>query len=159
MKRRLLAVLAVALCLWAGLAAASHNDAFPRSSISPSQFPALAAKVRHDMQPGGRYLVNDAQRTDINQRLDAMQKLLDGHASVDELSQQQQLELFNNQESVNAVLTQRDGDEKICREETPTGSLIAQHICLTRRQIEAQSANGEQTMQELHRSGRAMQGE
>ncbi|TBR36930.1 MULTISPECIES: hypothetical protein [Dyella] len=158
MKHVSLAVLAAALCLWTGLAAASHTDPFPRNATTPSQFPALAAKVRADMQPGGRYLVNDAQRAEIDQRLDAMQKLLEGHDSVDQLTQQQQLDLFNNQERVNAVLTQRDGDEKICSVQTQTGSAIAQRTCDTRRQLEARSADGANTMQEVHRSERATHG-
>lgn len=158
MKRTLPAALAAVWCLWAGAAGASHPDPFPRNAVTPSQFPALSAEVKQDMQPGGRYLVNDAQRAEITQRLDSMEKLLQGHASVDELSAQQQLDLFNNQERVNAVLTQRDGDEKICHVQTQTGSAIAQRTCDTRRQLEARSANGTDTMQELHRAGRPSHG-
>lgn len=158
MNRPSIAALVAALSLLVSTAAwASHKAPLPRDVVTPADFPARVESIRQDMAPGGRYLVNDQQRTQVEQDLDGMQKLLAGHARVDELTPQQQIDLFNAQERVNAVLTQRDGDEKICRVEAVTGSAIATRVCDTRRQLEARQADGATAMKEIQRNADAPQ--
>ncbi len=100
--------------------------------VAPTDFPELIAMIREEIQPRGRWeYVPDSERPLLETQLKVMEKLLAGHASVDELSNDEKLQLINAQEHANAILTQHDGRRLICERHTPTGSHRPKNICVT----------------------------
>ena len=145
---------AMLLSLWfvSVSAVATAQPPLPaQQKVQPAQFPQLAAQIRKDMQPGGRYLVNPDERSEVDGDLTAMEKLFAGHASLDELNPQQQVDLFNHQERINALLTKRDGDEKICHREPVVGSHMVQTVCTKRSDMEKTTRDTQQYWQSVER--------
>jgi hypothetical protein len=100
-------------------------------------FTEVAATVRKEMEDGGRYeYVNAKERVQVEKNLDAMGALFDKYGTVQAMTEQSKIELFNAQESVNSVLTLRDRDRVICKKEAPLGSHIPTVSCHTYGQAE-----------------------
>ena len=101
-------------------------------------FTAQAAEVRKAMQPDGRYAyVNPDEHAKVDAGLDRMGALFDANGSVAQMDKATQVELFNAQESVNAILTLRDRDRLICERGTTTGSRVVATSCHTYGEIES----------------------
>lgn len=99
-------------------------------------FTAVAATVRQDMQPGGRYeFVDSKEREDVNVHLNDMQGLLDKYGTVAQMDQDAKTRLFNDQEAVNGVLTRRDDQRLVCENTAPLGSHIPRTTCQTYREM------------------------
>lgn len=130
----------IALC---GVAGANENykeKAF--NADSKEKFDAVAADVRKEMESGGRYqYVKPEERTKIDASLADMSALFAANSSVAVMSQDAKIKLFNDQEVVNSILQQRDGDRVICKKEAPVGSHIPITSCHTYAQ-EVEARNG-----------------
>jgi hypothetical protein len=100
-------------------------------------FEAIAAEVHRQMVPGGRFeFVTRDEYATVNNRLDDMQLLFDKYGSVVQMDARTKIQLFNDQEVVNGILTQRDDDRLICESSPPTGSLIPKTTCRKYGEIE-----------------------
>jgi len=140
--------LCIALGVFAfGAAAAKEN--YKENGVkadTKEAFDPLAVKIREELQEGGRYeYVKPAERTTIEQKLTEMSTLFDQTGSVSSMSQDQKIALFNDQEVVNSILTQRDRDRVICKKVTPIGSHIPVTNCHTYGQeVEAREGTQKQ---------------
>ena len=107
-----------------------------------AEFCAVAAAVQKEMRPGGRYeFVDNRERDSVNARLVDMQSLFDKHDTVAQMDMPTKVQLFNDQEAVNAVLTRRDDDRLVCQRDAPLGSLIPRTTCLAYRETELRRAD------------------
>jgi hypothetical protein len=112
-------------------------------------FDAVAADVRKQMSGDGRYAyVKPDERAKVEAGLAEMEKLFDANGSVDRMDKATQVELFNAQERVNAILTLRDRDRLICERVAPPGSRIVGTTCRTYGELEATRAASEKFMDE-----------
>lgn len=110
---------------------------------------AAADAVHKQMVPGGRYeFVSTAERGEVDAKLADMQAMFDRSSSVATMNQDTKIRLFNDQESVNAILTKRDGDRRICKSVAPTGSLIPKTSCHTYSEIEKSQRDSQQYMRD-----------
>ncbi|MEO8673759.1 MAG: hypothetical protein ABI411_20820 [Tahibacter sp.] len=90
---------------------------------SIKNFSEQAAQVRDQLQPGGRYeFTYPAEREKVEQGLQEIQRLLSAVENPESLSDKDKVDLMVAQESVNAILTERDGNRLICEQVSPTGS-------------------------------------
>jgi hypothetical protein len=134
----------VALC---GVAGANENykeKVF--NADSKERFEAVAADVRKEMEPGGRYqYVKPKERTQVDGALAEMGSLFAANPTVASMNQDTKIKLFNAQEVVNSILQQRDGERVICKKEAPLGSHIPITSCHTYSQeMEAKSGANKQ---------------
>jgi len=109
-------------------------------------FEPIAADVRKEMEGGGRfeYVKPDECKT-VDAKLDEMNKLFEKSGSVSAMTQDEKVALFNAQETVNAILTRRDRDRVICKNEAPIGSHIPVTSCHTYGQeVEAREGTKKQ---------------
>ena len=121
----------------------------PVKATTKEAFIAVATSVRKEMQAEGRYAyVNDHEREEVETNLARIQGLFEKVASVDAMSKDAQVELFNAQEAVNAVLEKRDRDRLVCERSATTGSRIASTQCRTYGEIEAQREASRKLMRE-----------
>jgi hypothetical protein len=120
--------------------AASAKENYQEKAFNadtPEKFELVSANVRKAMEPGGRYeYVKPEERKTIEKKLDEIGTLFQKNGSVDAMSQETKIELFNAQEVVNSILTRRDGERVICKKEAPIGSHIPITTCHTYAQEE-----------------------
>lgn len=108
-------------------------------------FAAVSAWVRKEMSAGGRYAyVTETEKSKVDAKLSEMGGLFDKHGSVAEMNDSDKTMLFNDQEELNAILSKRDGDRLVCKNEVPIGSHIPVKVCKTYSQIEAEHHNARQ---------------
>jgi hypothetical protein len=127
--------------LWAMLAVGvAHADkskdivkADTREAFAP-----VAAEVLKEMNPDGRYAyVKPDEREKVEASLADMSKLFEQHESVEAMDKAAKVQLFNDQETVNSILTLRDRDRLICERGAPTGSRIVTTTCHTYGELQA----------------------
>jgi len=148
----LLAMLAGGLLLQAGIACAYKTKVVVKAE-NKADFAAVVAAIHQQMVPGGRYeFVDQGERTKIDASFGEMQALFDKYDTVAQMDQAAKVQLFNDQEAVNAILTRRDDKRLICRTLPPTGSLIPKTSCRTYREVEAERMGTQNYMQRLQQS-------
>ena len=148
--RSLIWVLAAGLALTAA-ASASAKENYKEQNFNADtkeKFDLVSANVREAMKPGGRYeYVKPAERATIEQKLSMMDALFKQSATVSNMSKQTKIKLFNDQEVVNSILTQRDSDRVICKKEAPIGSHIPITTCHSYGQEQDAHKNSETVKQ------------
>lgn len=134
---------------FAGIAAAKEH--YHENSVKADTkevFDQLADNVRREMVPGGKYeFLKPDEKPKVDKALDDMTKLFDEHDTVEAMTQDQKVALFNAQETVNSILTLRNRDRVICQNKPPLGSHIPQTSCHTYEQ-EVQAHQGAEKMME-----------
>jgi hypothetical protein len=145
MKILLMLALAVAVPLSAQAAAPNA----PVKAETKDAFETMVRNVRTEMEPGGQYAyVKPDERDKVESGLAQMQALFDKNESVQAMSADQKIALFNAQEAVNAILNSRDRDRLICERGAVPGSRIVSTSCHTYGQIEALQQASQKLMQE-----------
>ena len=152
-KWLLAATLGSVLVLQGGLAFADEAQKTAKADTKEA-FDLVAAAVKQEMTPGGRYeFVEGKNRDTLNQRLDDMQSLFDQYGSVDKMDQASKVRLYNDQELVDGILTKNDSNREVCTREASLGSNIPHVTCRTYGQIR-RDQNGTQSalrqMQRIH---------
>ena len=104
----------------------------PVERLEPAGFEAFIARLRGEMEPGGRFQwVTEPERVRVLKALDEMARILEGHATVAELRETDKVALLNAQEVANAILQKRDRDRVICERRVIVGSHFPQSVCET----------------------------
>jgi hypothetical protein len=132
---------------------AASTEATVKAS-NKADFTDVVAAVQQEMKPGGRYeFVDDTERATINTKLGNMQSLFDKYPDVAQMNQDAKVQLFSDQETVNAILTHRDDRRMVCKSERPLGSLLPKRTCRTYGEIERNLQNSQQFMEQQARPG------
>lgn len=119
-----------------------------------ADFVAVVAAVKKEMVPGGRYeFVDRSERATIDTNLAEMQALFDKYVDVAAMDKDAKLQLYVDQENVNAILTRRDDRRMICKSERPLGSLIPKRVCRTYGVVEGDRRNAQDEMIRSARPG------
>lgn len=146
MKNRFVFALIAAL-LAAGAAHAANKDSV--KADTKEAFDKVAADVRAQMSPDGRYAyIKPDERDKVDASLTEMSKLFDANGSVDKMDKDTKVRLFNEQETVNAILTLRDRDRLICERGAQPGTRIVSTSCHTYGDLEAARQASEKFMNE-----------
>jgi hypothetical protein len=113
-------------------------------------FAVVMQAVHQQMQPGHRYEhTTPKERNEIDARFADMQSMFDKHATVDQMNQEEKVQLFNEQEAINAILSNRDDDRLVCESVAPLGSHIPRTTCHTYREIMQSRHDTEQVMNKM----------
>jgi hypothetical protein len=99
------------------------------------------AALREDIEHSKKYShVKPEAKQKIFAAQDKLAGLLKGHQTVDELSTNDKVEVFNAQTEILAQLDQAEPDRVICSNESKTGSHLPTVMCTTKRDRDAQRA-------------------
>ena len=129
---------AVGATLQMEVAQASKTEEILKAD-NAAEFSAVTAAVQKGMLPGGRFEYVDSKEHDtVNTRLADMQALFDKHGTVAQMEMNTKVQLFNDQEAVNAILTHRDNERLVCNHDAPLGSHIPRTVCQTYGEMERQ---------------------
>ncbi|MCK9539801.1 hypothetical protein [Dokdonella sp.] len=129
---------ALALCFALAMPAvvqAAAQSGWKFAVDTPAEFEVQAAEVRKEMSTDGRYgAISVDDRNAVEADLKRIDDLLESKGSVKALNDQEQVDLMNAQERINAVLTKNDGNRLICTMEQRTGTNFKKKVCQTARQ-------------------------
>jgi hypothetical protein len=146
------------LALFAAVAvsAAGAKENYHEKTVNADtkeKFVEIATNVRQEMEGGGRYeYVKPDERKTIDQKFAEMEALFSESGSVQGMKQDTKVKLFNDQEVVNSILTHRDRDRVICKNEAPVGSHIPVTSCHTYGQEEEARVGTHNQLDEWKRS-------
>ena len=158
MNRLTMLAAALALAPWAALVPAAHAmpaAAKPLVAQTLNSFEQDSARIRKEMQPGGKYgYISNSERSRVEARLGDMQKLLSEHPNAADLGPSDKVALFNAQEEINGILDHNDNNRLVCEHTLPVGSHIPVTTCHTYAEIMAQH---EHMQHDLEKSGQTPQ--
>lgn len=121
-------------------------------------FDAIAAAIRKEMQPGGRFgFVAPSGRATVNSGLSDMATEFDLYGSVGKMDPAAKARLLADQNSINEVLARYDSDRRICWQETPVGTHFPRTVCRTLGEIQREKENGQHFMNQSSQLQRQMQ--
>lgn len=105
-------------------------------------FNAQAAQIRADLAGSDKYSeISDEDRRTVLSLLARIESVLGPEGRAEGLSTQATVDIFNDQEQINGILTNARADSRvICRREQVTGSHRKQHVCMTSAERRRQSA-------------------
>jgi|JI71714B2RNA_FD_contig_31_1888561_length_1220_multi_3_in_0_out_0_2 hypothetical protein len=110
--------------------AAGVGAQIPDRSLNRADFTAQADDVREGMQTGGEYaFLKPDQREAVEADLGLMAELLAKNETLGQLPEKDLIQIFNAQERVNAVLTQREEKRVVCERRKVLGSNIPKNDC------------------------------
>jgi hypothetical protein len=145
----------IAGCLMAALlpltfAAAAQSPAeATKNADSREKLSQVAANVREEMRTGGRFeFVKAGERETIDGKFAEMDALYAQAGSVDAMKDDAKIELFNAQETINSILTQRDANRIVCKNEPIIGSHVRTKTCRTYREELAKADASRKAMDE-----------
>lgn len=136
------------------LAAAPAAFANAPVAVDANDFAAQRASIEKDLADGKTYAeISAADRGKVRASLDQMTALLEGGRTPESLTADQKVELYNQQETVNTILTQARADSRVvCDRRAATGSHRKTSTCATVAERERRRNQDQQT---LHRNQRA----
>lgn len=117
------------------------------SAHDKSSFAVLAVNVKNQLALGGRYeYIRPREQENVVVRLNDMQTLQNKFDTVEKMDQASKVQLFSDQEAVNAILTRRDDTRLVCQYDTPLGSHIPRTVCHPYKEVEQAKAESQQVM-------------
>ena len=142
MKRCIMMLCAACvLALGCGQALADQVIEKRVAADTPEKFQQIAADIRKDMNPGGRYeFMRSDEKAKAENDLDAIMKMLQDSGSVSVMKHEQQVQLFNVQENLNGLLTHSDRNRLVCEKNATVGTHIQTTTCKTVGDIERERA-------------------
>ena len=146
MKKAFTLALVLSLPLFHSAFAKENYHEKALNADTKESFAVVSENIRGEMQKGGRYeFVQPKERGQIDQSLTEMTALFEKYGSISAMTQDTKVKLFNDQETVNSILTKRDRDRVICTNKAPIGSHIPVTTCHTYAQeVEAHEGTKKQ---------------
>ena len=140
------AVMVLPFALMAASSAWADDQA--GAELTYDEFLVQTAQIEKDLDSGQRYAKLDkTKKSELRELLMRMDSRLTGHVSSSELSDDEQVRLFNEQERVNTLLGVNSERERVvCRRERKTGSNRTSNVCRTTAEIERER---ERTLHDL----------
>ena len=88
-------------------------------------------RVEAELRSGRYKDLSEARRSELRQRQAVVMRLTEGVAQTTELKEEQQIELFNALESIEAIVNAAEDERMVCERHRPIGSNRPQTICKT----------------------------
>lgn len=142
-------ILALSIAMLCAMPLSAKDKAEPAvNANTKDSFDAVSTWVRKEMNAPGRYsYVTAAERNTINSKFEQMSGLYAKTPDIAQMTDAQKLQMFNDQEQINAILAKRDNDRLVCKNEIPVGSHIPVKSCETAGTIEARRRNDQDYLQ------------
>jgi hypothetical protein len=120
-----------------------------RGSITAETFSERRHELVSEIETGETYAeISSMQKRDVIESLDRMGTWLESAGSVDAMSDEQRIRLFNEQEKINTMLTGVAADSRmVCTREQTVGTRMRQTTCFSvaerrrRREADTEDAN------------------
>ncbi len=140
-----------ALMVAAGSAVA--NDTGTRVDVE-AKFAAQREAIFKELKGGETYSeISPVDRKKVRIALERISATLERAGGVANLDEQEKVDVFNNQELVNAILTQAGEDSRlVCRREGKVGTRFTVNVCLTAKERARATEASREVMGDLRRN-------
>lgn len=147
-----ISILALLLAISSVAFAASKDEA--PVAVAEGDFKKQRAKIEKQLNDGKTYAeISAGDLNRVRQALERMGGVMEGVASVDDLDAARRVDLFNDQEVVNTILTQAAADSRlVCERSTPTGSRMPVSKCETVAERNRRKENDQAELDKLQRA-------
>jgi hypothetical protein len=142
------------MVLLLGFSSAASATAEPAVSVTEGSFAAQARAIEKSLADGKTYAeMSRAERDEVRSILGRMADRLEGVQNVEELPEGDRLELFNDQERVNAMLVKGYADSRlVCDKRGRTGTHFRETKCQTVAERRRRAEADQNSMRALQRS-------
>jgi hypothetical protein len=124
-------ILALVLFVLAGTPAMARDEQ-PSVEFDPATFAEQKRRLVRSLDSKEYFEISDQDRQKVVDALDRMERHLTGITSVEQLDEPQRIAVFNDQELVNALLTDaREDSRLVCKREKKVGSNMPTTSCMT----------------------------
>ena len=148
MMRRV--AIALALSMLAACAAVeTAPPPEPKKIETIDEYLAHQDYIRAGLLDGSLGELSERDLEEVFRRQDELRVLLGNVESIEALTEEQKIEVLNNQNAINGILTRSFADTPICRRETVVGSHRQRTVCMTARQREALRDNSRESIRYL----------
>lgn len=120
-----------------------------RESITAETFAERRHQLVNEIETGDTYAeIDSMQKVEVMQSLDRIGTWLESAGSIDAMSEEQRIRVFNEQEKINTMLTGVAADSRqVCTREATVGTRMRQTTCFTvaerRRRREADASDAQ----------------
>ena len=128
-------IAALAALLFSGIALADNTASAVVIDNVP-KFLDYQRDLRDDLKKPKFRHIGSTSRKKLLAAQDELFDLLGGKRSVEELTQEQQIKVYNAQHLIAGIMTNAELDRPICKRERRVGSNMAQTVCTTKRQMD-----------------------
>jgi hypothetical protein len=116
-----------------GIAAAAGKE--PVHIDDVDEYLAHQRVLRRDVEHGKRFAhVDEQSKRDLLSAQDRVFAILEDHDSLEELTDQQRVDLYNAQNTINGVVADAELERQVCRREKHIGSNRVKLVCLSKRE-------------------------
>ena len=130
-------------------ATAADETPIPRK-FKPNQFSQVVDTIEAEMTPGGLFgEVKPEDQDTVRKALARMSKMLEGHKAIAELTEEEKVQLINDQELVNALLLGNQKDQVVCYRREVPGTHIHQNVCETNRDAAMRREESRKTIRDM----------
>lgn len=133
-------------------AAASEAQAETGKIISVQDYLWQQEQIRAGIEDGSLGAFSSDDKALVLQKQNELKTVLAGVETIDELSEEDRIVVFNAQEQINGVLQRNLYDTPICRREHTVGSYRPTTVCLTPRQRTELAEYAQEAMRPFQRS-------
>ena len=120
-------------------------------ALAEGDFAAQRAEIEEDLADGKTYAeISASDRAKVRETLERISSRLEGVDSIDTLGEPAKVEIFNDQELINTILTQAKADSRlVCDHSRPTGSHRKVTRCETVAERRRRSQQDRENLQQL----------
>lgn len=130
------------------------NQESPKVALAEGDFAAQRAQIEADLADGRTYAeISRNDRAAVRESLELITGELEGVESIDALSEEAKVRVFNEQEKVNQILTLAEADSRlVCTSEQKTGSRRKTTSCQTVAERRRRMQEDQDTLRNNQRS-------
>lgn len=111
-----------------------EEEGFKPEKVSVPEYREFLVGLRESVSEGEPREFNERERRQFDELYNELMSLLEGHESVDTMHPEQQREVFNTHEELQALMSGRREDQVICNRRHKVGTNFKQTECYTRKE-------------------------
>lgn len=138
------------IAMWSSAALAGSESAV---ALGRADFESQRQAVLRELGPNGRYAeIEPEARQQVQAALERIRQAMVQAGSVEALSEDDRVAVFNDQELVNTLLTRAAADSRlVCRREVKLGSHRKESRCMTVAERRRAAAEAQEALQQSRR--------
>lgn len=128
------------------LAPAADEGAKPQPTVE--EILAQQTQIRADLQSGAEHYryVQPIERRQVYMAQRQVFQILEGRTSLEDLTTDESIALFNSLKRIEAALVKEPGDEMVCERTRLTGSGRYEMACMTRRERDERAKSAKEAL-------------
>lgn len=128
-----------------------QEDEFKPEKVSVPEYREFLAGLRESVSEGEPREFNEREMRKFDELHNELTSLLEGHESTDTMNPEQQREVFNTHEKLQALVSGRREDQVICNRRHTVGTNFKKTECYTRKEWREAKDDSQQYMRDRFR--------